>query len=115
MPITACKNEGNATLSQNLNHGSNRVAVQIDVKDGKIELSLPCELDGLADIAGLCCNTVAEVCQHAFEQHANHYFVLDHEDALTRARLSAVSHRDPVPAPQRWALPFGSSPQTAFE
>jgi hypothetical protein len=46
----------------------------------------------LADVARLRRHTVAEVCQHALEQHADHYLVLDDEDAFARSSLYMIRH-----------------------
>ena len=61
------------------------------------------ERQGFLDAAGFRGDGMAEIGQHAFEQHADHQLVLDHEDALAR-RLSAARYsaqRYPVQMPFR--------------
>jgi hypothetical protein len=49
----------------------------------------------LVDCAGLGRDRVAEVRQHAVEQHADHQFVFDDEDALARGALSLTNSSIP--------------------
>ncbi len=68
--------------AQHLGHRRNRLAVEIDVEHGDVEIGLFGERQGFLDAAGLRRDGMAEIAQHAFQQHADHQFVLDDEDAL---------------------------------
>src|SRR5262249_26476810 len=55
---------------------------QIDIEDGEIEFRLLGQRNCLVEAAGLRCDTVTKIRQHAFEQHTDHQLIFDNENAL---------------------------------
>src|SRR6185503_7064985 len=58
--------------------------------NGDVELGLLRQRHRFVDPSGFAGKSVTEVIQHVLQQHADHQFVLDHEDAL--AGRTAFAH-----------------------
>ncbi len=96
LAIAAGEDEGDAALDQRFGDRGDRPVVEIDVKDGDVEFRLLGELQGFFDGAGLGGDGMAQIGEHALEQHANHEFILNDEDALAGRGCGVRTHINPV-------------------
>ena len=87
LAVAAGEHERHAALHQQFGDRRNRLAVEIDVEDGDVEFDLFGERQSFLDAARFRDDGMAEIAQHAFEQHADHQLVLDHEDTLAAGCL----------------------------
>src|SRR5262249_26343471 len=80
---------GQTALGQDVRDRINFLAVEIHVEDCGAEIAVSCNLLSLRKSADGRGNSVAEVVEHVFQQHANQILVFNHEKAR---RYRSIGH-----------------------
>src|SRR5215510_13527633 len=102
LAIARGKDERRAADNEGIGNWRDRLAVEIAVKDRKVELGVLRRFQRLVDARGLGGDGVAEFVEHVLEQHANHHLVFDDEDPLgLRRGLRFGCHPSPLLEPAR--------------
>ena len=102
------KTKGVPRAAERLGDRTGRLAVEVDVEDGDVDVGGLGRRQRLLDLGGLRRHRKAEVVEHVLDQHADHDVVLDDQDALgrlTRSHSSAVPNLEALPVkPARWSV-----------
>jgi len=86
LAISGGEYEGRSARDQCLGHRRDGLPVEIDIEYRHIEFRGPDRRQRLVNTGRLGRDGVTELPQHVLEQHANHQFILDHEDAFRTQR-----------------------------
>ena len=92
LAVAGGEDKRQSAFDQNVDHRRNRLAVEIDVKNGDVELGLLGERQSLVDAAGFARKLAAEIGEHVLQQHADHQLILDHKDARSGDRTWHCRH-----------------------
>ena len=80
-PIAGREEKRDALAVEDFGNGRRPLAAKIDVEDRRIEPFRLDELKGFRGIAGRPDRHAAEIAQHILDQHGDHGFVFDDENA----------------------------------
>ena len=76
------EDEWSAARDERIGYRRNRPAIEIDVEDGNVEISIAGSLQCFFDLRCLGRDGVAELPHHIDEQHADHQLIFHDEDTL---------------------------------
>jgi len=81
--ISGCKDEGDAALTEQVRNWEDHRFSDFDVEDGRIQLDIPRQSEGILDLRGRPNHFAAKIKDHVLDQHGDHRLVLDNKDATT--------------------------------